>query len=155
MEQIIAQVHRILIKSKKTVAVAESCTGGLVSSLLTELSGSSAYFILGVVAYNNKVKTKLLKVPASLIANKGVVSKEVAIKLAQGARKLAKTDFSIGITGIAGPSGSSPFKPVGTVFIAAASKHKILCKKFHFTGNRSAIRKKAALQSLVILKNLL
>jgi len=155
MAQIISQVHRILIKNKKTVAVAESCTGGLVSSLLTELPNSSAYFILGVVAYSNKVKTKLLDIPLSLIAEKGAVSKEVALKLAQGARKLAKTDFGLGITGIAGPSGSSPAKPVGTVFIAAANKNKTICKKFHFTGNRSTIRKKAALQSLIILKNLL
>ena len=155
MEAIISQIHKFLLKNKLTIAVAESCTGGLTASLLTQLSGSSNYFILGIAAYHNKVKTSILKVPSGLIAKKGAVSTEVAEKLAQGVKKLAKTDFAIGITGIAGPTGSSPAKPIGTVFIAVANKNKTICKEFHFTGNRSAIRKKAALKSLEVLKELL
>jgi len=154
MERIIIQVHKSLIQKKKTLAVAESCTGGVTSSLLTRLSGSSRYFTLGIVAYSNQAKTSILKIPAKLIAQKGAVSQEVAKKLAQNVRKLAKSDFGIGITGIAGPTGGSTKKPVGTVFIAVADKHKTTGKKFHFTGIRSTIRKEAALASLRLFKRL-
>jgi len=153
-QRIVSRVHKFLIKNKKTIAVAESCTGGLLSKLLTDISGSSQYFILGVVTYNNKAKVNILRIPASLIVKKGAVSKEVVQKMAQTIRKLAKTDFSIGITGIAGPTGGTPKTPVGTVFIAIDSNNKKICKKSHFTGSRSSIRKKAALQSLRLLKKL-
>jgi nicotinamide-nucleotide amidase len=152
MKRIINQVHKLLIKNKKTVAVAESCTGGILSNLLTQLSGSSQYFILGVVAYSNQAKQNILKIPAQLIAKKGAVSQETAENLAQSIRKLAKTDFGIGITGIAGPAGATAHKPVGTVFIAIDSREKNICKKYHFKGKRPAIRKKAALKSLELLK---
>jgi nicotinamide-nucleotide amidase len=155
MERIITQIHSLLIKKRKTVTVAESCTGGQLSNLLTCLSGSSQYFILGVVAYNNKVKQGVLSIPASLIAKNGAVSLPVACLMAKSVRKLAGTDFGIGITGIAGPTGATPGKPVGTVFIAIDSKNKKICQKFHFTGNRSAVRKKAALKSLDLLKKML
>ena len=138
----------------KTVAVAESCTGGLLSSLLTYIGCSSKYFILGIVAYSNKSKQDILKIPAGFIAKKGTVSQEVAEKLAQNVRKMAKTDFGIGVTGIAGPTGGTPKKPAGTVFIAVTSKNKTISKKFHFTGNRAAIRKKSALKALELLKSL-
>jgi len=154
MENITKQVHDQLIKTGKTIAVAESCTGGLLSSLLTSLSGSSKYFILGAITYSNKAKSDL-HIPVTIIAKKGAVSKEVASKMAQGIRKLAKTDFGISVTGIAGPTGGSSEKPVGTVFIATSSKSKSICKKFRFTGNRSAIRKKAALHALKLLKLIL
>jgi nicotinamide-nucleotide amidase len=155
MEGIIVQIHKFLLKNKKTIAVAESCTGGLVSTLLTQIPGSSKFFILGVIAYNNKVKSNLLNVPPLLFAKKGAVSDEVAQKMSQGVRKLAKTDFAISITGIAGPTGGTPAKPVGTVFIAASNKNKTISRKFNFKGNRSTIRKKAALQSLRLLKSIL
>jgi nicotinamide-nucleotide amidase len=151
-QDIVYQIHKLLIKTRKTIAVAESCTGGLLSSLLTQVSGSSSYFKLGVVAYSNTAKEKVLSVPQRLIARKGAVSEEVAIKLAQGVRKLAKADFGIGITGIAGPTGATPHKPVGTVFIAIASKNKTICKKFHFRGSRTSIRIKSAIKALELLK---
>lgn len=151
MQDMINQVHKLLIKRKKTIAVAESCTAGLVSTLLTQVSGSSKYFILGVVTYSNKAKEALLKIPANLIAKKGAVSQEVAQKMAQSIRRLAKTDFGIGITGIAGPTGGTSRKPVGTVFVAIDSKNKIICRKFHFIGNRITIRKKTALKALELL----
>ena len=140
-----------MIRKKKTIAVAESCTGGLLSGLLTQITGSSQYFILGVVTYSNKAKEVVLKIPHTLITKKGAVCAEVCLKMAQSVKKLAKADFGIGITGIAGPTGGSSQKPVGTVFIAIESKSKKLCKKFHFTGSRSAIRKKAALKALELL----
>lgn len=154
-QHIINQIHSLLLKKAKTVAVAESCTAGLLSNLLTYISGSSQYFTLGVVAYNNKVKQNVLSIPASLIAKNGAVSQAVARRMAESVRKLAKTDFGIAITGIAGPTGGTPEKPVGTVFIALDSQKKKPCTKFHFSGSRSAIRKKTALKTLELLKKLL
>lgn len=151
MQHIINQTHKLLLEKQKTVAVAESCSGGLISKLLTDVSGSSQYFILGVVVYSNKSKESILKIPRSLIAKEGAVSPEVALKMAQAVKKIAEADIGIGITGIAGPTGGSAQKPVGTVFIAIESRGKKLCKKFSFTGSRSAIRKKAALKALELL----
>ena len=151
MERIILQAHKSLIKRNKTVAVAESCTGGLASTLLTRLSGSSKFFILGIVAYSNTAKINLLKIPAEIIKKNGSVSRDTAIQMAQRVRKLAKADFAVGITGIAGPAGGSLEKPVGTVFIAVAVKNKINVKKFCFRGSREKIRKNAALQALKLL----
>lgn len=155
MERIVSQIHKTLIKKKKTIAVAESCTGGLLSNLLTHLSGSSKYFILGVIAYNNKVKISILKAPVKIIHRKGAVCAEVAAKMAEQTRKLAKTDFGIGITGIAGPAGGRARKPVGTVFIAVDSKNNGICKEFHFTGSRASIRKQTAIKSLELLKTII
>jgi PncC family amidohydrolase len=152
MEAIVNQIHKSLLKKRKTIAVAESCTGGLLSSLLTRNPGSSKYFILGVVTYSNKAKETLLKIPHSIIAKNGAVSKPVAKLMAERIRKIAKTHFGIGITGIAGPGGLTPQKPVGTVLIAIDSKYGKICEKYHFRGNRLAIRKKAALKSLELLK---
>ncbi|MFH1398176.1 MAG: CinA family protein [Candidatus Omnitrophota bacterium] len=155
MEPIVNQVHELLIKNKKTISVAESCTGGLISFLLTQVSGSSAYFNLGLVNYSNEAKNRILKIPSSLIAKKGAVSKEVARKMAQSCRKIAKTDLGLSITGIAGPTGATPDKPIGTVFIAVSSSKITVCNKFRFTGNRGRIRKQAALKSLEMLKKLI
>lgn len=155
MKEILNQIHKLLIKKKKNIAIAESCTGGLACNLLTQIPGSSNYFILGIVAYSNKAKRDILKIPAGLIAKKGAVSKEVAQKLAKSIRRLAKTDFGIGITGIAGPTGGTFKKPVGTVFIAVDSKTKKICKRFIFKGNRLNIRKVAAWKALELLKRVL
>ncbi len=155
MEHTVSQIHKLLIKNKKSIAVAESCTGGLLSNLLTQIPGSSKYFILGVIAYSNKAKENILKVPVNIIAKKGAVSINVCERLAKSVRLMAKTDFGIGITGIAGPGGGSKEKPVGTVFIAIDTKNKQICKKFNFTGSRITIRKKAALKALELVKDLI
>lgn len=155
MEHIIKQTHTILLKRKYTIAVAESCTGGLLAQLLTEFSGSSKYLLLGVIAYSNKAKEKILRIPPILLSKHGAVSPEVASGMAKSVRNLAGADYGIGVTGIAGPTGGTPAKPVGTVFIAVAGKHIMICKKFHFAGKRYTVRKKTALASLGILKNLL
>ncbi len=154
METNINQIHKLLVKNKKTIAVAESCTGGLLSKLLTQTPGSSGYFKLGVVAYSNQAKENILKVPANIIVKKGAVSKDVAKLLAKSVRLLASTDLGIGTTGIAGPTGGSKEKPVGTVFIAIDAKNNRICKKFTFTGSRTTIRKKAALKALELLNRL-
>jgi len=151
MAKIASQIHRILIKQDKTVSVAESCTGGLLSKLLTDLSGSSHFFILGIVAYNNKIKESILKIPKEAIRKNGAVSAEVATRMAKSIRKIAKTDFGIGVTGIAGPTGGSTVKPVGTVFIAVSNKNHVICKKFKFLGSRNSIRNKSSLNALKLL----
>lgn len=151
MQSAIDKIHRLLIKNQKTISVAESCTGGLISYLLTQSSGSSSYFILGLITYSNEAKNRILKIPSSFIAKKGAVSKEVALKMAQSARKIAKTDLGLGITGIAGPTGATPGKPVGTIFIAVSSSRTTLCRKFRFKGIREQIRKQAAFKSLEML----
>ena len=151
MQTDIIQVHKLLIRKKKTVAVAESCTGGLLSSLLTDLPGSSVFFLLGVVAYSNKAKRDILKIPAGLIKKHGAVSSQVAVAMAQNVRRRAGADLGIGITGIAGPGGGTPDKPVGTVYIAAASKSVKICKKFRFRADRSGVRRKSAAAALSLL----
>lgn len=146
------QIHKLLLKKGKTIAVAESCTSGLLAKLLTEPSGSSRYFIAGIIAYSNRAKTELLGVPASLLSKKGAVSKVTALTMARRIRKIAHTDIGIGITGIAGPAGGTPLKPVGTVFIALADGRNDLCKKFLFKGTRNSVRQDAALQALILLQ---
>jgi len=155
MQPLEVQIHNLLLEKGKTIAVAESCTGGLLSKTLTDISGSSKYFILGVVPYYNSAKKKLLKIPASIISKKGAVSREVALRMAQEVRKLGKADIAIGITGIAGPSGATRAKPVGTVFIAIATPSKGFSKRFHFSGTRSAIRQKIVVQALKLCVRLL
>jgi nicotinamide-nucleotide amidase len=154
MQRLLNQAHSSLIKNKKTLAVAESCSGGLLSKLLTDFAGSSKYFLLGLVAYSNKAKEKSLKIPAALIRKKGAVSLETASLMAQNIRKIAASDFGLAITGIAGPQGGSLRKPVGTVFIAAASKNRLICRRYIFSGKRAVVRRKAALGALKLLNRL-
>jgi len=153
MFYIAKDIHNYLLKNKKTISTAESCTGGLLCAILTELPGSSKYFILGIVSYSNAAKKNTLKIPAGVMRKNGAVSREVASLMAKNVRRLAKTDFAIGITGIAGPTGSLSQKPVGTVFIAISSKNKSICKKFIFKGNRNSIRKQAVLKAMHLLKS--
>ncbi len=155
MQHLINQIHKRLIKSSKTLATAESCTAGFLSFLLTRLSGSSRYFILGLTAYSNFVKENILNIPASIIRKNGAVSKEVALLMAGNIRKLANADLGIGLTGIAGPTGAVPSKPIGTVFIAISTKNESVCKKCVFKGNRNSIRKQSALKALQLLKDFL
>lgn len=155
MRSLLNQIHGLLVKNKMTVSVAESCTGGLLSALFTQLSGSSQYFVLGIVAYSNSAKENILGIPPEVIAKKGAVSKEVASLLAKSSRRLGRSDFGIGVTGIAGPTGAAFQKPVGTVFISIYGKNRNLCERFLFSGNRAAIRKKTAIRTLELLKSFL
>ena len=128
----------------KTIAVAESCTGGLLGSLLTDTPGASKYFLGGVIAYQNLVKQILLGVPSHILRKHGAVSKETAIRMAIGVQKKFKVRVGVAITGIAGPAGGTKEKPVGLVYIALVSGQKKKCERSLFSGNRSAIRKRAA-----------
>ncbi|CTQ42355.1 CinA family protein [Roseibium aggregatum] len=113
-----------LIAAKKMVATAESCTGGLICGALTEIAGSSAAVDRGFVTYSNEAKNEMLGVPKDLIEKHGAVSKEVAIAMAEGALARSNADVAVSVTGIAGPGGGSPQKPVGTVYIAVAAKDR-------------------------------
>jgi nicotinamide-nucleotide amidase len=155
MRNIIQEVHNLLLQQKKTIAVAESCTGGELSKLLTEIKGSSQYFILGVVVYSNFAKEKILKIPSKVIQKEGPVAKKTTQLLASNIRKIALADIGIGITGIAGPTGELKGKPKGTVFIAIETKNKSFCRCFLFKGSRATIRKRASLKALEILKRIL
>jgi PncC family amidohydrolase len=156
MVNIALKIHRKLLKKKAKIAVAESCTGGVLSALLTQYSGSSRYFILGLITYSNQSKEKLLKIPYSFITKNSAVSQAVAMAMARKVRMLAKSDFGLGISGIAGPTTSSSCrKPVGTVFIAINGKVKTISGEFHFRGRRFQIKKMAALKSLELLNRLL
>lgn len=129
-------IGRILVKNSKTLAVAESCTGGNIAHFITANPGSSAYFKGGVVAYSNEIKVKLLDVPAVIIEKYGAVSLQVAEAMAVGAQKALNADYTIATTGIAGPDGGTDEKPVGTVWIAVAGPSGVRSEKFIFRHNR-------------------
>jgi len=135
-----------------TLAVAESCTGGLISERLTEVPGSSAYFMEGVVSYSNDAKVRLLGVPSDLIAEYGAVSASVAEAMAEGIRERAQTDFALSVTGIAGPGGGSEEKPVGLVYIALADDAHTEHRKLMLPGDRQLIRWRASQAALDLLR---
>ncbi len=144
-----------LIKLKKTLAIAESCSGGLLTNRLTNVSGSSQFLKVGIIAYSNEAKSKLLKIPPSLIQKYGAVSHETASAMAQGARLCLQTDFGVSITGIAGPTGGTKTKPIGLTYIAVSFKEKIECVEWHFKGSRLQIKKSATTKALnLLLKHL-
>jgi len=142
----------LLKKKKKTIAVAESCTGGLISKRLTNISGSSKYLAFGLVAYSNQAKQSLLKIPAKTLKESGAVSKETAKAMAQNVKELSQADLGLGVTGIAGPTGATKEKPVGLVYIALATPRKLLCREFHFHGARDAVRQRASQAALDMLR---
>ncbi|MCA9731000.1 MAG: competence/damage-inducible protein A [Deferribacteres bacterium] len=133
-----------LLDKKRTVAVAESCTGGLLGKKLTDIAGSSSWFLGGVIAYSNEQKMKILGVPPELLEKYGAVSSEVAEIMAQNIKKICATDFGISITGIAGPSGGSDEKPVGLVYIGFASPEGVVVKKHIFGRERELNRERSA-----------
>ncbi|MGE5455168.1 MAG: competence/damage-inducible protein A [Methylocystaceae bacterium] len=133
-------VGRLLINNHKTVALAESCTGGLASRLLTDVPGSSAYYWGGAITYSNQAKTNWLRVLPEILNEYGAVSPQVAMAMAMGVRSEAGTDYGISITGIAGPDGGSDEKPVGLVYIALADKDGCRAKEMHFKGGRESVR---------------
>ncbi len=137
-----------------TIGVAESCTGGLLSSRITDVPGSSVYFRGAVVAYHNDLKQGLLKVKPEVIRRTGAVSEEVAWEMAEGARRLLEADVGVGITGIAGPGGGTREKPVGLVFVAVSSPERAESRTLHLSGDRVENRESSveeALQMLIAL----
>ena len=145
------EVSSLLKKKKLTLSVAESLTGGLISAKLTTIPGSSEYFIGGVVCYSNRIKIMEAGVPASIIVKNGEVSSECAQAMAEGVRKRFRTDIGLSATGVAGPAGVSPPRPIGQVFIAVSSHTESKWKELHLKGTRSDIRQKAAQAALGLL----
>lgn len=132
-----------------TVAFAESCTGGLLTKLITDISGASAVLPGGVCSYSNEIKNRVLGVDAALLARCGAVSEPVALCMARGVRRLMGADIGVGTTGIAGPASDNTEKPVGLVYIALALPGgRYVCREYHFTGTRAEIREQTAAAAL-------
>ena len=145
-------IGAMLLKVGKTVSTAESCTGGYVSHLITSIPGSSLYYKGSIVSYANEVKQNLLYVDAGVLEQHGAVSRQVVEAMAAGARKQLKTDYSLAVSGIAGPDGGTPEKPVGTVWIALADKDGIISQLFHFGEHRGRNIRRSALAALNMLR---
>ena len=141
-------VVKRLIAKKQTLAVAESCTGGLLIHRITNISGSSKVLTRGLVTYSYESKTALLGVPADLLKKKGAVSREVASLMARRVRETANATFGIGITGIAGPTGGTKKKPVGLVYVALATPQRTYCLELFLKGNREEIKWQATQNAL-------
>ncbi|HXA57451.1 MAG TPA: competence/damage-inducible protein A [Candidatus Acidoferrum sp.] len=148
MEEVVA---RLLVENRATIAVAESCTGGMLAEHLTNLAGSSNYFLGGVVCYSNELKIGMVGVPADVIEAKGAVSAEVAAVLAEGIRKSARSTIGIGVTGIAGPGGGTPEKPVGLVYIGIADECGPRAHEFRFSANDRDRNRQMATQAALDL----
>ncbi len=151
----VAEVSEALVRRGLRLALAESCTGGLVSARLTDRAGSSRFLEAGLVTYSNEAKTSLLGVDPGVIEAHGAVSEAVARAMLDGARRVTGAEAGIAITGIAGPDGGTPEKPVGTVWIGAAVGEAVRVVRYRFDGDRQAVREAAAAESLDLLHQLL
>jgi PncC family amidohydrolase len=152
MKKLAKKIGNLLRKHKKTLSTAESCTGGLIAKVITDVPGSSRYFMGGVVSYSNEVKIKVLHVDRALIEQHGAVSTQVAQAMARGVQRLMHTDCAIAVTGIAGPDGGTEKKPVGLVYIAVANGKEIEVKRFIYQRDRNGNRKEttsAAIEMLI------
>lgn len=138
-----------------TIACAESCTGGLLTSVLTDVPGSSTYVMGSVVSYSNEVKNRILHVSAETLSVCGAVSEETAREMAEGVRQLMQTDIGVGITGIAGPDGGSEEKPVGLVYIAIADRMHTIVAKNNFSGTRLENKRAAVKKALSMIHDLI
>lgn len=150
-----AAVGRLLRDAGLTLAVAESCTGGLVAHRITEVPGSSAYFLGGVVAYANEVKERLLGVRRTTLLEHGAVSPETALEMARGVRRLIGADLGVGVTGIAGPSGGTPQKPVGLVYVALVAPDGEWVEEHRWQGDRHANKALSAEAALELVRRYL
>jgi nicotinamide-nucleotide amidase len=155
-ESMEAVVGRLLAERKHTIALAESCTGGLIGHRLTQVPGSSAYVDRGIVCYSNKAKIELLGVPADVIDRHGAVSAEVAGAMARGVRERSGVSIGLSVTGIAGPGGATPIKPVGLVYVGLDAKDGAAITREHrFHGDRSVIKQRSSQAALDLLRRFL
>ena len=156
MKKLSYKIVKLLKKKKLKISFVESCTGGLLSSFITSISGSSKVFTLGLVTYSNQTKINILKVPKSLIMKHGAVSSECCYSMVKNLSRISKSDINLSITGIAGPSGGSKNKPVGLVFIGIKRRQKINIKKYLFKNKgRAYIQRATVNKSLkLILENI-
>ena len=152
MKKISQKLVKLLIKKRLKLSFAESCTGGLLSSSITSISGSSKIFTLGLVTYSNQAKISILKVPKKIIIKHGAVSYETCLSMVKNLNKISKTNISVSITGIAGPKGGTMQKPVGLVFIGIKKGNKILVKNYLFKNSkRTSIQRSAVNKALNLI----
>ena len=152
MKKLSQKVVKLLSKKRLKISFAESCTGGLLSSSITSISGSSKVFTLGLVTYSNKSKINILKVPKKIIMKHGAVSYETCLSMVKNLYKISRTNISISITGVAGPNGGTKQKPVGLVFIGIKKGNKTLVKKFLFKNRtRNSIQRSTVNKSLNLI----
>ena len=155
LQEVVARLLRADATARQhapAVATAESCTGGLVAKMFTDIAGSSEYFRQGYVTYTNESKTKLVGVPADVIARHGAVSEEVVRAMALGAQRESGAAYALAVTGIAGPGGATPTKPVGTVWLALAHPGGCEARVFLFSGDREMVRDRSAKMALTMLR---
>ena len=145
------QIGHLLRKRELKLALAESCTGGLIGNRITNVPGSSEYFLGGIVAYAYEAKVALLGVSWDALNTKGAVSQETVLEMARGARRILNTDIAVSVTGIAGPGGGTPEKPVGTVWIGLVAKEGEWTRLFQFSGNREQNKISSANAALQML----
>ena len=143
------------IKKNLIITSAESCTGGMISSAIVHINGSSKIFKSSLIVYSNEMKSKLLNIPNDLITRNGAVSEIVAFNMAKNSLTILKAHLSIAVTGIAGPTGGSIDKPVGLVWIGIGTKEKIITNKYQFNGNRLKIRQKTTYESLKLANKII
>ena len=156
MKLLAKKIVKILIKKKLKISFAESCTGGLLSSAITSVNGSSKVFTLGLLAYSNQSKTQILKVSKNIIRKYGSVSEQVSLAMVKNLSKISKTNMSVSITGIAGPSGGTKIKPVGLVYVGIKKNDRAEVKKYLFKNNgRSYIQKATVNKSLRLILSFL
>ena len=152
MKKLSQKVVKLLRKKRLKISFAESCTGGLLSSYITSISGSSKVFTLGLVTYSNQAKINILKVPKKIIMKHGAVSYETCLSMVKNLYKISKTNISISITGVAGPNGGTKQKPVGLVFIGVKKGNKTLVKKFLFKNRtRNSIQRSTVYRALNLI----
>ena len=152
---LLKEIAELLTQKQLTISTAESCTGGLLASTLTDISGSSTYFIQGIIAYSNQAKQDLLQVSQQTLTTHGAVSKQTAQEMAEGIRNNAQTTIGISTTGIAGPTGGTTQKPVGLVYIGLATPTQTITTKHHFHGDRTTNKQHTVKQALHILQQTL
>ena len=143
------------INKNLTITTAESCTGGMISSAIVHINGSSKIFKSSVIVYSNDMKSKLLNIPNDLITKNGAVSEIIAFNMAKNSLEILNADLSIAVTGIAGPTGGTPDKPVGLVWIAIGTKQKIITNKNQFFGNRLEVRQRTTYESLKLANKII
>ena len=149
MKKLSLKIVRLLTKKRLKISFAESCTGGLLSSSITSISGSSKVFTIGLVTYSNQSKISILKVPKNVIRKHGAVSYETCLSMVKNLSKISKTNISVSITGIAGPKGGVKQKPVGLVFIGIKKGNKTLIRKYLFKN-----KKRISIQRVAVIKSL-
>ena len=155
MKKLSQKIIKLLIKNRLKISFAESCTGGLLSSSIASISGSSKVFTLGLVTYSNQAKINILKVPKKIILKHGAVSYETCLSMVKNLNKISKTNISVSITGIAGPKGGTRQKPVGLVFIGIKNGNKTLVKKFLFKSKkRNSIQRSTVNKALNLVLSL-